>query len=300
MKGPFTHLLYATDFSNNARLAGDEAVRLARRWGARLTVVFVNTDLPLKRRWRKLPNAVEIEEALRASGLKKLEDLTAPMQDASGMNLRFAALEGKEAAETILSFITEQGCDFLVIGSHGTTAMDLFSVGSVAIQLIRHSTVPVLTVRPDLEEGFQRILAPVDFSEASKASLALAAMMLRQADDAALHVLHSFEPLGIASLSLVSSGQEEDYRHQIVDTEREALEEFIEGAALKGIDPVVEVLCRAPDQAILEYAEAHDIDLICMGTVGRSGLSAMFVGNTAERILRGTTCSMLTTRSEQD
>ena len=56
-------------------------------------------------------------------------------------------------------------------------------------------------------------------------------------------------------------------------------------------------LARAA-RAKLEFVVAHGIDLVVMGTVGRSGISGMLIGNTAERVLRKLPCSVLAVKPE--
>jgi nucleotide-binding universal stress UspA family protein len=48
-----------------------------------------------------------------------------------------------------------------------------------------------------------------------------------------------------------------------------------------------------PDEAILKCIEERSIDLVILGTVARSGLSALFLGNVAERLLPEVRCSVL-------
>jgi nucleotide-binding universal stress UspA family protein len=53
-----------------------------------------------------------------------------------------------------------------------------------------------------------------------------------------------------------------------------------------------------PEDTIPEFVVAHGIDLVVMGTVGRSGISGMLIGNTAERVLRTLPCSVLAVKPE--
>lgn len=293
-QAPFKHLLLATDLSPSAATAGAEALRLAARWNAKLTVAYVNTDLPLSRRWFGLKNGEAVEEAVRSSGRQKIEELARDMASASGLAVDWIALEGHEPAEAIVNYVAASGADVLLVGTHGTTAADVFGLGSVAVQLIRTSPVPVLTVKPDKEPGFQDILAPVDFTPSGEVGLAAAIGAARQAAGATLHILHAFEPLGFASISVVSPAEMDAYRDAAVAHEREQLDALLARYDLSGLDVKIEVSCLTPARAILGYVEEHGIDLICMGTVGRTGLAGLVFGNTAEQILRGVTCSVLT------
>ncbi len=300
-QAPFKQLLLATDLSPSAATAGAEALRLAARWNARLTVAYVNTDLPLSRRWfGALRNGEEVEEAVRTSGRQKIEELARAMAAAGGIPVDWIALEGHEPAEAIVDYVGASGADLLLVGTHGTTAADVFGLGSVAVQLIRTSPIPVLTVKPDKKTGFQDILAPVDFTPSGEAGLDAAIGAARQAEGATLHILHAFEPLGFASISVVSPGETDAYRQEAIRHERAQLDALLARYDLSGLNVKIEVACLTPARAILGYVEKHGIDLICMGTVGRTGLAGLVFGNTAEQILRGVTCSVLTVHPSGD
>jgi nucleotide-binding universal stress UspA family protein len=49
---------------------------------------------------------------------------------------------------------------------------------------------------------------------------------------------------------------------------------------------------------IPDFAMEEQIDLIVMGTVGRSGISGLFIGNTAEKVLQKVDCSVLAVKPE--
>ncbi len=48
-----------------------------------------------------------------------------------------------------------------------------------------------------------------------------------------------------------------------------------------------------PDEGVLGYIDKHGIDLLIMGTIGRSGILGVMIGNTAERLLPELSCSLL-------
>lgn len=145
----------------------------------------------------------------------------------------------------------------------------------------------------------ERILHPTDFSEPAKQALEYAKALCERFD-AELHALHVLPNLAAVPLSpggfvppqLTRSQQE--YR-------REAAEQL---AALVPADwqakhPVHRVTDQGPAfLAIIEYAREADIDLIVMGTHGRSGLSQMMMGSVAEKVVRKSRCPVLTVRPE--
>jgi len=78
-------------------------------------------------------------------------------------------------------------------------------------------------------------------------------------------------------------------------------ERLLEGTEPRGTAPEIRFVPAvvrdvAPAPAIVSYAEAHDIDLIVMGTHGRRGLRRLLLGSTAEEIVRTAPCPVFTVR----
>jgi nucleotide-binding universal stress UspA family protein len=139
---------------------------------------------------------------------------------------------------------------------------------------------------------YDDILVPTDGSETATAALEHA-RQLAMAHDAAVHLLYVTEAAAIAP---TPSGGE------VLDRLREHGEQVIENA----IDRIREdvrtvegaVASGPPHRAILDYAEEHDVDLIMMGTHGRTGLSHVVLGSVTERVVRLSPVPVLTLRGE--
>jgi len=74
---------------------------------------------------------------------------------------------------------------------------------------------------------------------------------------------------------------------------RDRLDGLLADYGMTSADPGVHLVQDEPAPAILETARANEVDLIVLGTVGRSGIPGMFIGNTAEEVLQGTRASIL-------
>jgi nucleotide-binding universal stress UspA family protein len=127
---------------------------------------------------------------------------------------------------------------------------------------------------------YEQILVPVDGSEASMDAVSHAAG-LASVHGADLHVVHVLEPqVAVESAGVdVTSALEEVGERAIADAEsvaREAGIEELHGSLLTG----------APHRRIVEYAEDNDVDLIVMGTHGRTGLARLLLGSVAEKVVR--------------
>ncbi len=136
----------------------------------------------------------------------------------------------------------------------------------------------------------KRILAPTDFSEYSAGALDYACS-LADLFDAELHLLHVLE-LHASSTPVFAGGLA---LNPLVRESREAAEKALLQVA-SGRKAVRATVIGPPFLEILRYANDNAIDLIVMGTHGRSGLAHVLVGSVAERVVRKASCPVLTVR----
>ena len=136
---------------------------------------------------------------------------------------------------------------------------------------------------------YTTILHPTDFSASAERALEVA-VRFAAAHKAGLLILHG-ELLHEASPVDVNSKLEE-----CVESARRPLGQLsTNGPSI--VEAIHDRAVRA-DELILELAEDRDVDLIVMGTHGRRGLSRLFMGSTAEHVLRKAACHVLTVRAD--
>jgi nucleotide-binding universal stress UspA family protein len=137
---------------------------------------------------------------------------------------------------------------------------------------------------------FARILVPTDFSSPSESALAYARTMAEKFD-AALHLLHIAENPFLRAVSGDRRSREEAaarwLQDRLTDVDRR-----------RGAVTIVEQ-SDEPASEILRYARANNIDLIVMGTHGRTGLARAALGSVAETVVRTASCPVLTVHSAE-
>lgn len=139
-------------------------------------------------------------------------------------------------------------------------------------------------------------LVPVDFSPYSEQALAYAMALATtlQARVTVVHVIHHL-PLGVSDAP--SSLPYPELYLQELETEvqqrLDALRHQIQEAGLEG-----EVLMThgVPFQTIVDMARDQHVDLIVMGTHGRTGVHHLLLGSVAEKVVRLAPCPVLVTR----
>ena len=135
MNAPLTihEILFATDFSDASRLAGQTASEFARHFGARLHVLHVVPPVT---------DPTPAPAALRAAAAE-LE---------KGVSIVTAAASGR-AAFQIVDYARRHAIDLIVLGTHGRTGFSHALLGSVAEAVTRRATCRVLTVPSALAEA---------------------------------------------------------------------------------------------------------------------------------------------------
>jgi nucleotide-binding universal stress UspA family protein len=133
-------ILHPTDFSERSQHAFWLACSLARDYGARLIVLHVVAAPAVVYAEGMVP---PIPEELRAAAQEELDRLQAPRADVRAER-RLA--EG-DAVEETLRVARETNADLIVVGTHGRTGLGRLLMGSVAEQVVRRASCPVLTVK---------------------------------------------------------------------------------------------------------------------------------------------------------
>ena len=141
--------------------------------------------------------------------------------------------------------------------------------------------------------NIQRILLPTDFSDLGEQAKAFA-FELTERFDAELHVLHVLEvhlsPMPQFFMGLAPPTKIEESERIV----RNSLEELISPSWMEQHSVVLATAKGPPFVEIIRYARANNIDLIVMGTHGRSGLTHALIGSVAERVVRKAPCPVLT------
>jgi len=278
---------------------------LARRMGAEVHLVHVHQPV------RPAPYAEgiaayngELEEEARTREEQYLANLANRSAETAGVVVRRALLDGP-VAPALSRYADEEEIGLVVMTTHGRGGISRAWLGSVADALIRQVKVPVLFLRPGKEAGpeqpreFRRILIPLDGSELAESVLATAEAIGRLSD-AEYTLLHIVVPPFVLgpprSAVLVEPGEGPEILERWSDDYLARVAARMSAAGLR-VRAVVETYPNAA-QGILDYARAHDIDLIAMSTHGRVGFSRIALGSVSDKVLRGADVPVLLQRGK--
>lgn len=295
-----TRILLATDFSDCALRAQEYATSLAMTWDAGMDVLHV-LDSPAS----VSANAAGIS-SLEQSHRDEAQQLDEVQKQIvrNGVAATVHQVKGVPSEQIILA-AKECGVDLVVVGTHGQTRLEHVLLGSTADRVTKTAPCPVLAVRSVSERSIrhsmavqspvsiQHILAPVDFSSPSLASLGYAIQFAKRLR-AKLTLLHVLEPVyHDLELGLGQIEQEPAKRAQW-EAHLAELATLVRSFGL----PADSVVCGGiASDSILVCALRRQCDLIVMGTHGQRGLSRPRFGSVAGAVLRQATCPVLTVRS---
>lgn len=140
-----------------------------------------------------------------------------------------------------------------------------------------------------------RICCAVDFSDASRLAMVEAAELTRGCG-AQLTLLHVHEPVRAPIDVLIPA---RSYELESVDVARDLAVWKAEAERRATTAVRTEVVAGEPASEILRHARTHGIDLVVVGTHGRTGLKHLVLGSVAERVVRQAPCPVLVVRSKE-
>lgn len=283
---PLRSILAATDLDEGSDAIVSSAARLAARTGAALHLMH-SLDLP----WE--PSAEQIaRRGFRSRQSAARDRLTAQIERAVPAGLRPASQEvvTYTAHRAILDRAGEVMADLIVVGPHRGGPAHAFFLGTTADRVIRTSEVPCLVVDEPLAERVGRIGVPVDFSDPSRGALEVAlawALQMGTAEGGAgapeIRVMYVGWPVEMIDDPDL---EQERIRPELEDQIEKARRGVAGSEALK---VTLEVRCaHSPTEETVSWAERANLDLLVMGTHGRSGLKRALIGSMASGVARRT------------
>ncbi len=229
-----------------------------------------------------------------AKVLTLLKELEAYATEA-GVSATSEMVFGKAAIE-LTRLAVEGEASVLIVGSRNASRASRLLFGSTAMKLLRYCPCPVWVSKPGADWSDVEILVASDLKDGSAEVLEIgvaAAMLV----DAKLRIVHACEhdlERRMAHVG-VKDAHLQELREKDCKAAEQMLHEQLSHTDYRTLAKGVQIdICQSDtENAILDRIEEHEIDLLVMGTVGRSGVRGILVGNTAERLLPQISCSIL-------
>ncbi|WP_227376291.1 universal stress protein [Haladaptatus halobius] len=146
---------------------------------------------------------------------------------------------------------------------------------------------------------FDRILIPTDGSDPAKPAVEMA-LNLAKVHNATLHILYIVDqPVSVSGMGEGFSGLD-DLLDALEKRGQQATKAIVEQARERDIETTAAVRRGNPHDDILTYAEEYDIDVIVMGTHGRTGVKRALLGSVTENVVRHSEIPVLTVHRDPE
>jgi len=297
----YRKILVATDFSPCSAAALDQAVWLARQTGAKIVLAHTLPDL------RQLVTTLPMEarrdffygdgdlfdKEVRRDSDAKLQQAIGKL-DASEIDIAFETLLGAPYFE-ITHAVQQEGYDLVLAGTRGLSEWKQFFVGSTARNLIRNCPSSVWIVKGEHRAAPKVVLAATDFSDSSLKAVR-EGLRVAQLAQSEFHLLHVIEELDEELIKRSPHGS--PMRKDINDYARQRLESFVRLLETDPSQVHLHLSLGTGWQVIARTAQQLHADLVVIGTLGRTGMSRLLLGNTAEKVLEMCDSSILTVKPD--
>lgn len=278
-----SRILCAVDPSEPAQVAFRQSLALARARDAELAVVVaVPPGEPFNRHAR--------ERTAQITGLRRASD-------AAGVRMRVSVQQGDPAA-VILLHASSRTCDLIVLGTRHRSGFERLRAGSVAEQVARRATSPVLVVPISRDAGsracsggFRNVVCAVDVSTAPNAGLE---RVLRIVQDGTrrvtlVHALPNPAPMARDASRVGAPEQAELVKRDAWQRLQDAVP-----LELKATGTVrARLVWGTPSDEIVKLAGELGADLIVIGATSHGARGRGLFGSTAVRVMRSASCPVL-------
>jgi len=299
----------------DTQIAVESAAALAREHDAKLEVIACvepPQDLAIIARLAGEPPDSLVAEAVaqtRAEVRARLDSIVPKL------DIAFEVLVGKSYLE-IIGYVASRQCDFVVKKAEPLVGMDRFLFASTDQHLLRKCPCPVWLQTEGAATRPKRILAAVDLDLDDAAEPETLQALNRRVVDVAckvagqrpaeIIVLHAWDAIGDGMIWAFSGNRDarmsaDHYVNALLDSRRKEMHRLLDAAG-KAHGPDLALrphLVRGnPETVISQQSHEIEADLVVMGTVARTGLSGVFIGNTAENIINSLECPVLAVKPE--
>ncbi len=296
--------------NDRSKAALDHAQSLAAADNATLTAVDVNPYLDAyTEALADIMNEDELRSLVLSHRKKQLQQLLSEHDSIDTQTAEAKVLDGVPFIELIREVLRQQH-DLIIKVAEGDIGPKERLLGSTDMHLMRKSPVPVWILNPATTTPPKQVLAAIDVSTSNDESTAFNRRILDLAQTAAqvsganLHLLSAWHLVGEETMrhspflkiearrvdELLVSAEERVSRHQ-----KELLRWFAQSYPDTS-PPQCHIVKGVAREVIPIFVDETNIDLAVMGTIGRTGIPGLLIGNTAESVLSEVNCSVLTVK----
>ncbi|MEW8508971.1 MAG: universal stress protein [Candidatus Thiodiazotropha sp.] len=294
----FKNIVYFAEGTHEPDHALERAFLLADNNKARLTMLDVIQPIDIP---REVTDRFDFDlvEMLKQQRLDQLEALAESFKN-KGSLIYAKVLVGTPFIEVIKA-VASHGYDLVIKSARCCDGLSDRLFGGTDLHLLRKCPCPVWVDRPGAAAQYEQVLAAVDPMAPANDNCAQLVMdlatSLGRRESAKVDVVHAWTVHGESLLRdgryRLSQTEYDLLINQTIYQHKEPLQRLLQNYAMSVGDPSVHLINAEASTAIHQMSDHLNADLIVMGTLGRSGIPGLFIGNTAEEVLQNARASIL-------
>lgn len=304
----FRQMLIIVDLDSEVEVITSLARRLAAKTSASFSVLGVIPEFPVPtfKKSRATKAAQHLANQLADALKEKVDMVVAELPDGTSTSL----VSGRLIEEVNKAVIINHA-DLVLKMAAPSSGARAPVFGGVDKRLIRNCPAPVWVVRPDVGSDFDRIAVAIDRPDGyadcdERRDLALAqlghsAKLATSLGIETVDVIYAWDAVGFDTIRSARSGiTPQEAKEYMQDCEQDSIDwitDFLQSATklLKRDVPkfVPHLVFGRPRQVLVDKVHELESDILILGTIARSGVLGLLIGNTAEDILDRVECSIL-------
>jgi universal stress protein E len=293
----YQKILAIVDPTTEEQKAVNRAIELARKTGASITAFLTIYDFSYE---MTTMLSSDEREAMRKSVINDrtqwLESLLTDL-DLSEISIDCRVIWHNRPFEQIIAQVLNNDYDIVIKGTHQHDKFKSVIFTPTDWHILRKCPCPVLLVKEHLWPDNGNILAALNISSEEEEHKALnkkitaEAKQLTQVMKANLHLVNSFPGTPVNIAMEIPEFNASDYNHSMLKHHQKAM--LAHATAFNIAPENTHIKEGFPEDIIQSIAAKLDAELVILGTIGRTGLSAALIGNTAEHVIDRLNCDVL-------
>jgi len=284
-------LLLATDGSLFSEGAIREAIRLAKRCSSKLAAISVIETNP---EYETI--APQLLEKAEKAARGHLESVKAQAKK-EGVEITTSILEGEDSYNFISDEAVKNKTTMIIMGRRGKTGLKRLVIGSTTARVIGHAPCNVLVVPQAAQVEFKNILVATDGSRYAAAA-ASEAIGIAKKNKSKLIVLAVVPSESMQPMDIVHSQMSRDaIAEKELSVAENSAKAVKEAAQKEGVAVEAFIMGGKPADAIVQTAKEKNVDVIMLGSHGKTGIDKLLMGSVAERVIVLAACAVLVVKA---
>ncbi len=295
------NIMVVVDYRQKQHHALPRAAEFARKYSSRLTLVSCVYP-PIMDFKALIGNSAEEFKKIEIDEKHQLLETLAKQYRDEGLEVNIQVLWHKKFYKGLIEHIKSQNYDLVVKTAHTHDRLSKLLMTPTDWHLLRETSEPLLLVKEGHSPGQKTVMGAIkiqtngDHHDLNQQILSVT-QGVAEMYEAAPQLVNVFPWPLVNVYQFKHLFDENGYFKELTEVHNKAMNKYLEGSSFdKKSVHIVEGL--NPEEIIPDMAREARVDLLVMGSVGREGLAAAVVGNTAEKILDDLDCDVLVLKPE--